>query len=40
MAENHNGIKLVNSNLILRPLGEAYNICFDLENELKLKIGL
>ncbi len=35
MAENHNGIKLVNSILIQRTLEEVFDFCFDLENELK-----
>jgi Polyketide cyclase / dehydrase and lipid transport len=35
MAENYNGIKLVNSILIQRPLEEVFDFCFDLENELK-----
>lgn len=34
MTENQNGIKLVNSILIQRPLEEVFNFCFDLENEL------
>ena len=35
MALNANGIKLVNSILIQRPLVEVFDYCFDLENELK-----
>ena len=35
MAENHKGIRLVNSILIQRPVEEVFDYCFDLENELK-----
>ena len=35
MATNHKGIRLVNSILIQRPVEEAFEYCFDLENELK-----
>jgi hypothetical protein len=34
MATHHDGIKLVNSILIQRPIDEVFNFCFDLENEL------
>jgi len=35
MVKQANGIKLVNSILIERPLEEVFEYCFDLENELK-----
>ncbi len=35
MAENHHGIKLINSILIQRPIEEVFDYCFDLANELK-----
>lgn len=35
MAAKQNGIQLVNSILIQRPLEEVFDFCFDLENELK-----
>ena len=35
MTTNHNGIRLVNSILIQRPVEEVFDYCFDLENELK-----
>ena len=35
MAADHNGIRLVNSISIQRPLEEVFDYCFDLENELK-----
>jgi hypothetical protein len=35
MAVNQNGIKLVNSILIQRPLEEVFDYCFNLQNELK-----
>ena len=35
MVDHPNGIKLVNSVLIQRPLEEVFDYCFNLENELK-----
>jgi hypothetical protein len=35
MAANHEGIRLVNSISIQRPLEEVFDYCFDLENELE-----
>jgi hypothetical protein len=35
MAADHNGIRLVNSISIQRPLEDVFDYCFDLENELE-----